>query len=246
MKNLDSTFLQLVSRVGFLFRQAKTAFDGDLIARNAWGDRHSRRRTEERETLLEPNKGSKTKIERYDFSLNTSLVIGSPSQIDMTCQPNVTFRPQKLMCNVPCPGFVLLDAIQTANVNCLVGVTTDAYHYSPLAGGSALDCPTLSPANRANIIGNYSGLCPGGRRWKGGPAVQAQLEAWWAENMPGKSTLGPVQKKGKKMTRKKTVIPARFPFDVTSLLNTDPTGPYPEGSAFLFVATFQGPATIVC
>jgi hypothetical protein len=145
---------------------------------------HHRRmhRTEGREMLLEPNKGSTTKVERYDFSLNQALQIGTTSVIDMTLQPSVTLRPQRLICNAPAPGFVVFTTIQVANVAVTVGVATDAFSYSALAVGSHLDCPTLSPANRATLAGQYTGFTPSG---------------------------------------------------------------YAPNLAFLFIATFQGPATIV-
>jgi hypothetical protein len=125
---------------------------------------HHRRlhRTESREILLEPNKGSTTKVERYDFSLNQTVQIGTVSVIDMTLQPSVTLRPQRLICNAPAPGFVVFTTIQVANVAVTVGVATDAFSYSALAVGSHLDCPTLSPANRATLAGQYTGFTPSG------------------------------------------------------------------------------------
>jgi hypothetical protein len=142
-----------------------------------------RRRTHDREMLLEPNKGSSTKVERYDFSLNTLLTIGTAATIDdMSLQPAVTLRPNKLICNVPAPGFILLTTIQVANVAITVGQGTDAWNYNPGALDSRLDAPTLSPANRATISGTYTGTAP---------------------------------------------------------------VPFSAGDSFVFVATFQGPATIV-
>jgi len=143
---------------------------------------HRQHQTELRERLLEPNKGSTTKVERYDFSLNQTITIGTPVVVDMSLQPSVTLRPQRLICNAPAPGFVSFLTIQVANVAVTVGNATDAYSYSAVAVGSHLDCPTLSPANRATLAGTYSGYSPVG---------------------------------------------------------------YAPASLFLFVATFQGPATIV-
>jgi hypothetical protein len=143
---------------------------------------HRQHQTEVRERLLEPNKGSTTKVERYDFSLNQTLTIGTPVVVDMSLQPSVTLRPQRLICNAPAPGFVSFLTIQVANVAVTVGNATDAYSYSAVAVGSHLDCPTLSPANRATLAGTYSGYSPVG---------------------------------------------------------------YAPASLFLFVSTFQGPATIV-
>ena len=123
---------------------------------------HRQHRTLGRELLLEPNKGSTTKVERYDFSLNQTVQIGTTSVIDMTLQPSVTLRPQRLICNAPAPGFVVFTTIQVANVAVTVGVATDAFSYGALAVGSHLDCPTLSPANRATLAGQYTGFTPSG------------------------------------------------------------------------------------
>ena len=123
---------------------------------------HRQHQTEVRERLLEPNKGSTTKVERYDFSLNQTLTIGTPVVVDMSLQPSVTLRPQRLIVNAPAPGFVSFLTIQVANVAVTVGNATDAYSYSAVAVGSHLDCPTLSPANRATLAGTYSGYSPVG------------------------------------------------------------------------------------
>jgi hypothetical protein len=123
---------------------------------------HRQHQTEVRERLLEPNKGSTTKVERYDFSLNQTLTIGTPVVVDMSLQPSVTLRPQRLIVNAPAPGFVSFLTIQVANVAVTVGNATDAYAYSAVAVGSHLDCPTLSPANRATLAGTYSGYSPVG------------------------------------------------------------------------------------
>lgn len=121
-------------------------------------------RTAQRESLLHPNRGSRTDIERYDFSLNQtpSLVIGTASVIGMSIQPAVTVRPQRCSFNAPCYGFVQITSILSANVNGLVGGTLDAGLYSSSAFGVHLDLPTLSPANKLAINGSYSSLVPPG------------------------------------------------------------------------------------
>ena len=115
-----------------------------------------------RERLLNPNAGAHIKVERYDFSLNQALAIGTTVAIYMSQQPAVTIRPQRLICNAPAPGFVLIDTIQVANVSATVGMATNAFSYSAVAQGSLLNLPTLSPANRALVSGSYSGYAPPG------------------------------------------------------------------------------------
>ena len=118
--------------------------------------------TARREMLLEPNKGSSVKIERYSFTINESIVLGVGSALDMTGQPDTNIRPQRVVMNAPQPGFVTVSEIKVANVSVTVGVTEDAFTYSPLAQGVHLDMPTLSPANRATVLGDYTGFVPPG------------------------------------------------------------------------------------
>jgi hypothetical protein len=121
-------------------------------------------RTAHRESLLHPNKGSRVDIERYDFSINQSpsLVLGTASTIAMSTQPAVTVRPQRCTFNAPSVGFAQISAILSANVNGLVGQSLDAGNYGPTSFGVHLDLPTLSPANKLQINGTYSGLVPTG------------------------------------------------------------------------------------
>jgi hypothetical protein len=129
-------------------------------------EKHAREtaRTAQRESLLHPNKGSRTDIERYDFSLNQTpnLVLGTASTIAMSTQPAVTVRPQRCTFNAPSFGFVQISSILSANVNGLVGGSLDAGAYSATAFGVHLDLPTLSPANKLSVNGSYSGLVPPG------------------------------------------------------------------------------------
>jgi hypothetical protein len=134
------------------------------VAAALW-NRHQKHqmRTERRETLLEPNKGSSAKVERYTFSVNAPLVLGVASPlVGATGQPDTTIRPQRVTMNAPTPGFVAVQEIKVANVSVTVGGTADAFQFSALGVGQSLDMPTLSPANRASVLGNYSGFVPPG------------------------------------------------------------------------------------
>ena len=55
-----------------------------------------------------------------------------------------------------------VDSAMVANVNAFVGDLEDAFTYSALAQGVALDLPTLEPANRLTVSGNYTGFIPPG------------------------------------------------------------------------------------
>lgn len=133
-------------------------------AMKAWERRErSKSRTGRRVRMLEPNKNSAVKVERYSFSLSQSIVLGTPSDVDMSGQPDTTIRPQRLTFNAPAPGFVTLTEIKVANVSVSVGSgAEDAYFYNPLGQDMTLDMPTLTPANRASLRGNYSGFVPPG------------------------------------------------------------------------------------
>jgi hypothetical protein len=52
--------------------------------------------------------------------------------------------------------------IKVANVSVTVGGTQDAFDYSAIGVEQSLDMPTLSPANRATVLGNYTGFVPPG------------------------------------------------------------------------------------
>jgi len=130
----------------------------------AWHHHHQLMgHTAARAALLDPNENSLLKIERYSFSLSNLFTLGTPASIvDMTLQPNTKIRPQRVVMNAPAPNFVLLTGLQVANVNAFVGDTEDAFTYSALAQGVALDLPTLEPANRLTVSGAYTGFIPPG------------------------------------------------------------------------------------
>lgn len=131
----------------------------------AWHHHHQLMgHTAARAALLDPNENSLLKIERYSFSLTNSFTLGGAGVplVDMTLQPNTKIRPQRVVMNAPAPNFVLLSGLQVANVNAFVGDLEDAFTYSALAQGVALDLPTLEPANRLTVSGNYTGFIPPG------------------------------------------------------------------------------------
>ena len=121
--------------------------------------------TMSRTLLLDPNRDSIVKVERYSFSFSPSanLVLGTASNIlPFTQQPSTSIKGQRVIMNAPVPGFVLISSLQVANVNVLVGGTEDAYTYSAGAQGVMLDLPRLDPQNRATSAGAYTGVLPPG------------------------------------------------------------------------------------
>ena len=125
---------------------------------------HHIRRGELRESrlrLLEPNRGSELKVERYTFGITTTITLTSPSAItSQSNSPDVNFRPQRVTMNVPSPGFILIADARVANVSFVVGGSVDAWQFNANAVGESLDVPTLTPANRATWTGSYTGLVP--------------------------------------------------------------------------------------
>lgn len=117
--------------------------------------------TEQRARLLEPNKDSKVKIERYSFTLSQAITIQTASAISLQGNPSVTIRPQRITTNVPGPNFVFLNLIQVANVVVTVGTgVEDANDYASDAVGTMLDLPTLNTQTPARATGNYLGFVP--------------------------------------------------------------------------------------
>ena len=118
-----------------------------------------------RSLLLDPNRDSAIKVERYSFSFSpaANLVLGAASNIaTFTQQPSTSIKGQRVVMNAPVPGFVLISSLQIANVNVLVGGTEDAFTYSAGAQGVMLDLPRLDPQNRATSAGAYTGVLPPG------------------------------------------------------------------------------------
>jgi hypothetical protein len=118
-----------------------------------------------RTLLLDPNRDSTVKVERYSFSLSpaASLVLGTASSMgSFTANPSTSIKGQRVVTNAPAPGFVTLDALQIANVNVFVGTTEDAYTYNATAQNVVLDLPRLDPQNRATASGDYTGMLPAG------------------------------------------------------------------------------------
>jgi hypothetical protein len=137
-----------------------------------WKNHHAKKSmAKRREMLLEPNKGSAVKIEKYTFTLSQAIVLGTAAAFTtLTGQPDTSIRPQRLTCNAPAPMFAFLQEIKVANVSVSVGSgLEDAYNYNANGVGQSLDMPTLSPANRATILGSYTGFVPPG--FVGGTAV---------------------------------------------------------------------------
>jgi hypothetical protein len=127
--------------------------------------------TAHREQLLEPNKYSTVKIERYRFPLNQTIVLGTAVALSLSSQPDVKIRPQRLTCNAPVPMFATLSEIKVANVAVTVGGgnSIDAYELNANGQGQEMDLPTIEPSNKATVVGNYNGLVPPG--FLGGSSV---------------------------------------------------------------------------
>jgi hypothetical protein len=121
--------------------------------------------TAARTMLLDPNRDSTVKVERYSFSFSpaANIVLGTASNIPtFTQQPSTSIKGQRVVMNAPIAGFVLISTLQIANVNVLVGGTEDAFTYNAGAFGVMLDLPRLDPQNRATSAGAYTGVLPPG------------------------------------------------------------------------------------
>jgi hypothetical protein len=111
--------------------------------------------------LLEPNKYSDLKVERYTFAVNATITaLGTAGSLSGSNSPDVNFRPQRATTNVVSPGMVFITDGRVANVSFTVGGNIDAWTWNANAVGQHLDVPTLTPANKASFSASYSGLVP--------------------------------------------------------------------------------------
>lgn len=137
---------------------------GNPAALAAWKRQKAMQaKTQRRASILEPNKGSSVKVERYSFPISQAITIGVGVAISLQGSPDVNIRPQRVTMNAPIQMFAFVAEIKVANVSVTVGGGfEDAYDYNANGVGQSLDMPTLSPANRASVLGTYTGLIPPG------------------------------------------------------------------------------------
>ena len=203
----------------------------------AWVDREvARRLTSIRELLLDPNRGSSVKIERYSFGINTTISLGvAGAPLTLTGQPDVNIRPQRIIMNAPSPGFAIIDEIKVANVSCTVGVQEDAYNYSAGAHNSHLDMPTLSPANRATVLGEMTGRVPEGFGFKNptGPNWIDEREREREEAAAVEVPAADASEEAK----------AKYGEKIAALATASKNRRL--GESYLFTCSFQGPASVI-
>jgi len=138
-------------------RPARPAAGGQAMA--MWREQ----RAAQRASLLNPNAGSKVKVEVFSFTLSTPIVLTTASALSLTGFPNVPIRPKRVTMNAPAPGFALITDIKVANLSAFIGGgSEDAFNYSALGVGQSLDLPTLSSSTPATVLGNYTGFLPPG------------------------------------------------------------------------------------
>lgn len=151
-----------------------------------WHKHHTQvAHTQHREMILEPNKHSTVKIERYRFPLNQTIVLGSAAAVNMSSQPDCKIRPQRLTSNAPVPMFATLSEIKVANVAVTIGGgnSVDAFEFNANGQGQEMDLPTIEPSNKATVVGSYNGLVPPG--FLGGSSVIFVLSFTGPSTMAG-------------------------------------------------------------
>lgn len=109
--------------------------------------------TEARRAILEPNRNSDVKVERYSMGLSKEIALGSPFNFELLASPDVTFRPQEISMNAPAPSMFMIQGIQVSAVGCIIGNAEDAYNWKR----RVIDYPTMTPANRIIICVQYTG-----------------------------------------------------------------------------------------
>ena len=202
--------------------------------RAIWTQHEARRAaTEKREMLLEPNRDSMTKIERYVFSVSTRITLGTATNPleDLGAKPAVTMRPQSFRTNAPCEDFVFIDAIMASNVCASIGDgALDAFTPKSLD----LDLPTLSPGNLLSLHARYTGRVPEGFE----PERRVYLPPI---PIPAARAMKPAKRirKGKgRGARGKKIETQDAPQGYITIVERK------NESKFLFSASFTGPASI--
>ena len=135
-----------------------------------WHEHHARQHHEHlmaqhqmhRELLLDPNKYSRLKVERYSFTLIQAFTFGASDDLNTTLQPACKMRPDRIVTNIPIPFMMEMDTLQVSNVNVLIGSGEDAWTYNPQAQNVVLQLPTVEPAYRVTLTGFYTGVWPTG------------------------------------------------------------------------------------
>ena len=122
------------------------------------------KKANKRRQLLDPNGDSSLKVERYAFTLSQAITLGTAAAFTtLTGQPDTKIRPQRVVMNAPGPMFAFIQEIKVANVSVTVGTgLEDAFNYNANGVGQSLDMPTLEPANKATVLGSYTGAIPPG------------------------------------------------------------------------------------
>lgn len=151
-----------------------------------WHEHHARMQHEHlmaqhqmhRELLLDPNKYSRLKVERYSFTLIQSFVFGTPADLNTTLQPACKMRPDRIVTNIPIPFMMELDTLQVSNVNVLIGSGEDAWVYNPQAQNVVLQLPTVEPAFRVTLTGFYTGTYPAGYQAGNPFNFRTGLQGW--------------------------------------------------------------------
>jgi hypothetical protein len=104
---------------------------------------------------------------RVAFALMSDIVLGTESDIKqaLPLKPFLlehharSFRPHRLVLNVPCPGMVLLRKVTIAGIDLIHGVMADAWTWNPNAVGVHMDALEAEGGD-VSISGLYTGLIP--------------------------------------------------------------------------------------
>ncbi len=134
-----------------------------------------------RHSMLHPNKGVDTKVERYQLNISQTFAIGTATVLNaLTKQPDTELRAQRILANVPVPVLVFYSEIKVANVSATIGGSnvTDAYDFSAVSVGQALSLPTITPQNKVTVNGNYTGLIPPGLLGGATATFIASFKGW--------------------------------------------------------------------
>jgi hypothetical protein len=100
--------------------------------------------------------GVQTSVERYALSLTQEIILGTPCRVYLANSPDMMFRPESIVANIPWPGFLIVDDIRSSNVSILIGGSMDAFNLK----SKMIDGPRVRPGDKMCVIAHYTGLIP--------------------------------------------------------------------------------------
>jgi hypothetical protein len=93
-----------------------------------------------------------------EYEMKHTIIIGEKCDIVLLEEPPSPVKAERLIINVPCPGFLMIKKIKVNGEDMLIGDTSDGYVFIPLAmEGCRYAFPIM---DRIELHMIYTGLIP--------------------------------------------------------------------------------------